>query len=108
VIEPSPGQHSGDAGLLPIRPFDQRLGLTLAFAALDDLRDAELTGHALLEMVRGRFGIVAGYEDQNDHDTLRAAPDGGKESVYLRGQSWPNERAYRVGDLWPAALRRGL
>jgi hypothetical protein len=28
VIEPSPGQFSGDAGLLPIRPFDQRLALS--------------------------------------------------------------------------------
>jgi hypothetical protein len=31
VIEPSPGQLSGDAGLLPIRPFDQRIGLTKGF-----------------------------------------------------------------------------
>jgi hypothetical protein len=28
VIEPSPGQLSGDAGLLPVRLFDQRMGLT--------------------------------------------------------------------------------
>jgi hypothetical protein len=28
VIEPSPGQLSGDAELLPIRPFDQRMGLS--------------------------------------------------------------------------------
>jgi hypothetical protein len=26
VIEPSPGQLSSDAGLLPIRPFDQHIG----------------------------------------------------------------------------------
>jgi hypothetical protein len=77
-MEPSPGQLSSDAGLLPIRQFDQRLGLTRAFAALDDPRDPELTENAFLVMVRGRFGIVAGYEDQNDHDTLRADPDGGK------------------------------
>jgi hypothetical protein len=31
VIEPSRGQLSGDAGLLPIRPFDERIGLTQAF-----------------------------------------------------------------------------
>ncbi len=37
VIEPSPGQLSSDAGLLPIRQFDERVGLTRAFAdALDD------------------------------------------------------------------------
>jgi Transposase DDE domain group 1 len=76
VIEPSPGQLSGDAGLLPVRQFDQRIGLTQAFAAaLDDARDPYLTEHTYLEMVRSRvYGILAGYEDQNDHDTLRADP----------------------------------
>jgi hypothetical protein len=76
VIEPSPGQLSGDAGLLPIRQFDQCIGLTRAFAeALEDPRDPDLTQHTFLEMVRSRiYGILAGYEDQNDHDTLRADP----------------------------------
>jgi hypothetical protein len=31
VIEPSAGQLSSDAGLLPLRQFDQRIGLTRAF-----------------------------------------------------------------------------
>jgi hypothetical protein len=76
IIEPSPGQLSSDAGLLPIRQFDQRIGLTQAFTnALDDPRDTDLTEHTFLEMVRARvYGILAGYEDQNDHDTLRADP----------------------------------
>jgi hypothetical protein len=76
VIEPSPGPLSSDAGLLPIRQFDQRIGLTQAFAAVfDDPRGPELTEHSLLEMVRSRvYGILAGYEDQNDHDTLRNDP----------------------------------
>ena len=76
VLEPSPGQLSGDAGLLPIRQFDQRIGLTRSFAAaLDDSRDPDLTEHTFLEMVRSRvYGILAGYEDQNDHDTLRHDP----------------------------------
>jgi hypothetical protein len=76
VIEPSPGQLSSDAGLLPIRQFDQRIGLTQSFAeALDDPRDPALTEHTFLEMVRSRiYGILAGYEDQNDHDTLRSDP----------------------------------
>lgn len=76
VVEPSQGQLTSDAGLLPIREFDQRLGLTRAFAdARDDRRDPALVEHTLLEMVRARvYGIRAGYEDQNDPDTLRAAP----------------------------------
>jgi hypothetical protein len=44
VIEPSQGQLSSDAGLLPIRQFDDRIGLTRAFTdALDDPRDPDLT-----------------------------------------------------------------
>jgi hypothetical protein len=76
VIEPSPGQLSSDAGLLPIREFDERVGLTHTFAeALDDPRDPDLTEHTFQEMVRSRvYGILAGYEDQNDHDTLRHDP----------------------------------
>ena len=46
VIEPSPGRLSGDAGLLPVRQFDQRIGLTRAFGeALDDPRDPLGEGH---------------------------------------------------------------
>jgi hypothetical protein len=76
VLDSSPGQRTSDAGLLPVRPFDQRRGLTRAFAdALDDPRDRDLVEHTFLEMVRSRvYGILAGYEDQNDHNTLRADP----------------------------------
>jgi hypothetical protein len=55
VIEPSLGQLSGDAGLLPIRPFDPYIGLIEAFAeSLDDPRDPDRTEHIFLEMVRSR------------------------------------------------------
>src|ERR1051325_9912370 len=76
VIEPSRATLSSDAGLLPLRDFDQRIGLTQAFAAaLDDPRDPELIDHTFPEMVRSRiYGILADYEDQNDHDTLRTDP----------------------------------
>jgi Transposase DDE domain group 1 len=61
VIEPSLGQVSCDAGLLPIRQFDQRIGLTRTFAdALADPRDAGLTEQSFPEMVRSRvYGILA-------------------------------------------------
>jgi hypothetical protein len=39
LIEPLPGQLSSDTGLLPIRPFDQRIGLIWAFAEAQDVRD---------------------------------------------------------------------
>ena len=76
VIEPSAGMLTSDAGLLPFRQFDEQLGLTRAFAALlNDPRDPDLIDHPVLEMVRSRvYGILAGYADQNDHDTLRTDP----------------------------------
>jgi hypothetical protein len=75
-VEPSAGQLTSDAGLLPLRQFDEQIGLTRQFAdALDDPRDPELCEHTFLEMVRSRlFGILAAYEDQNDHDALRHDP----------------------------------
>jgi len=76
VLEPSRAALTSDAGLLPLRQFDQQIGLTQAFAqALEDPRDPDLTEHSFLEMVRCRiYGILADYEDQNDHDTLRTDP----------------------------------
>lgn len=76
VVEPSQGQLSSDAGLLPLREFDERLHFTEQFAqALRDPRTPAQVEHSVVEMVRSRvFGILADYEDQNDHDTLRHDP----------------------------------
>src|SRR5258705_13750134 len=75
-IEVSDAPLTSDAGLLPLRQFDERIGLTKQFAAvLDDPRHADLIDHSFLDMTRMRiFGILASYEDQNDHDTLRTDP----------------------------------
>ena len=75
-IEVSPAPLTSDAGLLPVRQLDQHIRLTEQFAAaLDDRRDPALTRQSLLSMVRQRvYGILADYEDQNDHDTLRSDP----------------------------------
>ena len=74
-VEVSQAQLTGDAGLLPIRQFDQAIRLTARFgAALRDARGGEVR-HSNLSMVRQRiYGILADYEDQNDHDTLRSDP----------------------------------
>lgn len=76
VVEPVDASLTSDAGLLPIRQFDERLGLTAEFAAaLDDPRCAISVQHTFSEMVRMRiYGILADYEDQNDHDLLRSDP----------------------------------
>jgi hypothetical protein len=75
-IETSDAPLTSDAGLLPLRQFDERIGLTHQFAqALHDPRAPNLIEHSFADMVRMRlFGILAGYEDQNDHDTLRTDP----------------------------------
>jgi len=73
VVQPVEAYFSTDAGLLPLGQFDQTLGLTQQFAeALIDRRQGPALKHSFLEMTRMRvFGILAGYEDQNDHDALR-------------------------------------
>jgi hypothetical protein len=63
---------STDGGLLVFAQLDEQLGWTRSLSRLiTDRRDDP--EHSVLSMVRQRvFGIIAGYEDQNDHDTLRS------------------------------------
>lgn len=72
----SGGHITSDAGLLPLRAFDQRHHLTRDWAALlRDPRDEERVRHDSLELLRQRiYQIVAGYEDANDADRLRHDP----------------------------------
>jgi len=74
-VEVSQAQLTGDAGLLPIRQLDEAIRLTERFgAALAEGRTGDVR-HSNLSMVRQRiYGIVADYEDQNDHDSLRSDP----------------------------------
>lgn len=75
VVERHAGQISSDAGLLPLREFDAKLDYTRRMADLLDDPKPQQRGHSLLSMLRQRFyGILAGYEDCNDHDTLREDP----------------------------------
>jgi hypothetical protein len=76
VVEPSAGELTSDAGLLPICEFDERIAATQAIAeALHDPRRQRDVDHPYLEMVRSRvYGVLADYPDQNDHDVLRFDP----------------------------------
>lgn len=71
-LEPVQEHLSTDAGLLLFRQLDEQLGLTEGFAAqVDEWRSGP--DHSILQMVRSRvYGILGGYEDQNDHDALRS------------------------------------
>ena len=72
----SGGQITSDAGLLPLRAFDERHHLTRDWAALlDDSRREESVQHDALVLLRQCiYQIVAGYEDANDADRLRHDP----------------------------------
>ena len=109
-IEISPAPLTSDAGLLPIRQFDDSIRLTEQFAAaIEDKRDPKFIEQSLLSMVRQRiFGILADYEDQNDHDTLRSDPvfkviaDRLPDDPDLSSQPTLSrfENAVSIADLW--------
>src|ERR1700712_3784888 len=67
------GDVSSDGGLLLLREADRRLGLGAALdAVLVDPRNPELVTHRQVDLLRQRvYGLAAGYEDLNDHATLR-------------------------------------
>ena len=69
VLEPSHAQLSSDAGLLAIRHFDERVGLTQAFAqALDDPRDPDLT-----RVLSSSASAQTNWQ-QNGNNIARASP----------------------------------
>lgn len=70
------GTLTSDAGLLPVRQFDEHLGLTERIAGcLQDPRQPGKVQHPDVEMLRQRlFQLIAGYEDCNDAQALRHDP----------------------------------
>ena len=65
VVEPSAAKLTSDAGLLPLRQFDQKIGLLQclsdAIEPCDD-RQPERLSHSIQDLLRQRlFGIVAGW-----------------------------------------------
>ena len=72
-VDFSGGDITSDAGLLLLRQADRRLGLLEAVnGALPDPRDARYVRHDQLALLRQRvYALCHGYEDLNDHDSLR-------------------------------------
>lgn len=60
-------------GVLLLRSVDRQIGLTQALdRAIEDPRIQGRCEHSQLSMLRQRvYSMAAGYEDLNDHDTLR-------------------------------------
>jgi len=69
----SGGEVSSDGGVQLLRLADAKLGLSSAVAqALPDSRDPEKIEHSVRDLLRQRvYALACGYEDLNDHDTLR-------------------------------------
>ena len=67
------GDITSDAGALLLRQVDRKIGLTRDLnKVLHDPRRKGSCEHTQLAMLRQRiYGLILGYEDLNDHDTLR-------------------------------------
>ena len=67
------GRISSDGGAVLLCEVDRQLGLIERFAeCFDDHRAPEWVEHSVEDLLRQRvFGLALGYEDLNDHDTLR-------------------------------------
>src|SRR3974390_2998108 len=70
------GSITSDAGALLLGATDHAIKMTDRFAScFNDVRRQELIEHEVVTLVRQRvFGIALGYEDLNDHETLRHDP----------------------------------
>jgi hypothetical protein len=67
------GEVSSDGGVLLLRQADRRLGLVAALdRVLADPRHPVYIVHEQVDLLRQRiYGLALGYEDLNDHATLR-------------------------------------
>lgn len=76
VVQRHEGQLTSDAGLILLRQFDHRRRYTERMAQCLQGCDARAAcDHSMLQMLRQRlYGILADYEDCNDHDDLRDEP----------------------------------
>jgi len=76
VADFNAGDLSTDGGALLLRRVEQRSRIIEGFArCFRDHRDPSRTTHSVDELIAQRvFGLLLGYEDLNDHDTLRHDP----------------------------------
>jgi len=84
------GTITSDGGALLLHRTEQKTGILRQFAAcFRDYRHPQRIEHRVRELVRQRvYGLALGYEDLNDHDTLRADP----LLAMLAGKSDPEGR----------------
>jgi len=70
------GVISTDGGSLLLREVERLTGIIADFAAcFTDHRDSDLIEHTVKQLIAQRiYALALGYEDLNDHDTLRHDP----------------------------------
>ena len=70
------GLLSSDGGVLLLRQIDRGMGITRHLAGcFRDTRNALFVDHSVEQLLAQRlYGLALGYEDLNDHDTLRLDP----------------------------------
>lgn len=83
------GRLSSDAGVLLLRDLDRSMGLTRRLAeCFTDRRDPRRIEHSVPTLVGQRvIALALGYEDLNDHDTLRHDPLLSASADKLDGES---------------------
>ncbi len=76
VVDFSGGHLSSDGGALLLRELDAHLGMSRRLAdCFVDLRKPEWVEHQMPVLLAQRlYGLALGYEDINDHDSLRLDP----------------------------------
>ena len=69
----SGGEITSDAGVMLLNQVDKAINLTERIAATtNDPRQKKKIKHSIKDMLRQRiYSLALGYEDLNDHDTLR-------------------------------------
>ena len=112
------GAITSNGGALLLRETDRRIGLFDRVAAcFTDGRDPRLTEHSVRTLVAQRItGLALGYEDLNDHDSLRHDPllallsdklGGGRRGcAALAGKSTLNRLEHAPGDGKPGRYHR--
>src|SRR3954454_2236643 len=70
------GTITSDGGSLLLGEVEAKTHILHQFAAcFTDHRDPELIEHTVYQLIAQRvYGLALGYEDLNDHDTLRLDP----------------------------------
>jgi hypothetical protein len=106
----SGGTLTTDAGALLLREIDHRLGLLDAFdRAIPDPRNQDLIIHPQRALLAQRvYGIALGYEDLNDHTSLRFDPVWQVLSEYAPDAEHPLASASTLCRLENRAFRRSL